>query len=423
MIFTFERLVVALILLYMSNAFSALIVPGANVPWGSTRSDVGLALQPIVYLPVGILILKYWHRFVRGLPDCKWAIALTGLALISGMWAADPLFTFRKALILTATTAFGIYFGTRFRRDEQINLLCYALGSAAVMSLVVILFLPQYGIDHNYHSGNWRGVFEEKNVLGKVTVLAALVFCMSSRRSLKHKGILVAWLGVFGTLIVFSGSKTAAVAGAVLLFLAVAYGMLRYRVTLLVPFLAVSVLMCTFLIVTVTGYQGTLLAKLGRDPTLSGRSLLWDSVLVAIGKRPVLGYGFNSFWNGMAGPSATVVEAVEWVTPHAHNGFLDLCLDLGVVGLLMFSVGFVLRARTAIMEYRFSGRRTAMWPLVYLSFIVIYNITESSLLHANGLYWVLYTAALVRESSLSGVQDRRMQGQRGPFGGAERSWR
>ena len=84
-----------------------------------------------------------------------------------------------------------------------------------------------------------------------------------------------------------------------------------------------------------------MLQLLHRDEGLTGRLNLWNAVLLAISKRLWLGYGFNAFWQGMKGESGYVLTAVGWAPKYAHNGFLDLVLDLGLLGLLVFAIGYL----------------------------------------------------------------------------------
>lgn len=394
-----ESIYVILTLAYMTSPFQGLFAPPAQLSVNSTGNVSELLLQTFVFLTAGVFIMRRWRSFVRGIPDCKWAIVVVALALASALWAADPPFAIRKGLIFLATTMFGIYFGTRYRRHEQVILILWAVGLLAVMSISMVVLFPQYGIDHFVHPGDWRGVFITKNTMARVVVLGVVALCCSPRRWL---GTGVPWfvcLVAFSALIVLSGSATALVTGVLLFALTRMYRLIRLPVTTRIPILMASLLVSVLIVTAVIEQREVLLALLGRDATLTGRVPLWNSVLASIGGRPLLGYGFDSFWNGMAGPSAAIVIAVGWVPPYAHNGFLDICLDLGVVGLLAFGTGFVMRFRSAILEYRALGYRSALWPLAFLSFLLLYNLTDSTILHPLiSLHWALYTASLIREA-------------------------
>jgi O-antigen ligase len=132
---------------------------------------------------------------------------------------------------------------------------------------------------------------------------------------------------------------------------------------------------------------------LGRDVTLTGRTVLWTVVLQFVGQAPVLGHGYGSFWLGPIGPSGAIWRIVGWEVPHAHNGVLDLALELGIVGVALFAWVF---ARTLGRSYNLlvrSAHPAAAWPLVVVMITVLYNTTESTLLSRNSIYWALFVSA------------------------------
>jgi O-antigen ligase len=363
----------------------------------SSSNWLELSLQVVVYLTVVILVFNHWQDFSRGISNSKWPIALAVLAITSALWADDPLLAFRRGVVVAATTLFGIYFGTRYRRAEQLSLLCCAFALIGLMSVAMVAVFPQYGIDPFSDRPDWRGVYETKNALGKVMALATIVALCSLSKGITRISIpLLAFLGFFG-LVVLSRSATAAVVSCALLSLLLAYRCLRMRVNGLLAIAMLSFAVLAVLLPIGLTHSDELFNLLGRDETFTGRTPLWDAVVIAISKKPLLGYGFNGFWQGDVGPSASVAAMVGWIPPHSHNGFLDLCLDLGLAGLIIFGIGFLAGVRTAIIDYRSLNYRAGMWPLVYLTWILLYNLTESTLLRANSLYWMLYVASFVRD--------------------------
>ncbi|HEY0035861.1 MAG TPA: O-antigen ligase family protein, partial [Longimicrobium sp.] len=139
-------------------------------------------------------------------------------------------------------------------------------------------------------------------------------------------------------------------------------------------------------------YKDQILTGMGKDPTLTGRTDIWDALITSIGQQPLLGYGYNGYWLGKEGPAAETLAAIGWETPSAHNGFLEVCLQLGLVGMgivLFLYLGWFRRAFAAIRRTTTSD---GLWPAVYAAFILLYNLTESVLLERNNLYWVLFVA-------------------------------
>ena len=85
------------------------------------------------------------------------------------------------------------------------------------------------------------------------------------------------------------------------------------------------------------------------------------------------------FWRGYEGPAAVVWKVLNWAAPNAHNGFLDIWLGLGLLGLAVFIVFFghlLWRAITAIHP---NSPPEALWPLCYVVFVFLYNIDETDL--------------------------------------------
>jgi O-antigen ligase len=96
----------------------------------------------------------------------------------------------------------------------------------------------------------------------------------------------------------------------------------------------------------------------------------------------------------MQGPSLQVAAAVHFIVAHAHNGFLEMALELGAAGLLLFVLSW-LRGWGALWPLWQRGAIDRIaWPLAILVLIALYDLDENTLLIYNGLFWILYVAAL-----------------------------
>jgi len=148
-----------------------------------------------------------------------------------------------------------------------------------------------------------------------------------------------------------------------------------------------------------------LLSVMGRDTTFSGRTEIWKQVWRFILERPLLGWGYAAFWRGIEGQSFEVVAAMRFIVFHAHNGFLEIWLELGIVGLTLFVLSYLRAWRKLWAVLRSGDVRRATWMVFVLVLIVIYDLDENTLLTYNGLFWVLYIAALANIEFLA-VEDR-----------------
>jgi hypothetical protein len=84
--------------------------------------------------------------------------------------------TIARDLALVGTSLFGLYFATRYSLEEQIQLLSSMFGIVIILSFLFAIALPKYGIMDGIHAGAWRGIYNHKNVLGKVMVTGVIIF-------------------------------------------------------------------------------------------------------------------------------------------------------------------------------------------------------------------------------------------------------
>ncbi len=148
-------------------------------------------------------------------------------------------------------------------------------------------------------------------------------------------------------------------------------------------------------VITAVEFLPEILRLLHRDPTLTGRTRLWAQSLQAIFKRPLLGYGYGAFWLGLRGQSANIAFITNWTAPHAHNGFIDVWLSLGGVGLALFAYS-LLQATVRIWRLLRAGLlEQGIWMVSLILLIITFNVGESVLISAPSLMWILYVTAVV----------------------------
>jgi O-antigen ligase len=109
--------------------------------------------------------------------------------------------------------------------------------------------------------------------------------------------------------------------------------------------------------------------------------------------RPWFGYGYDGFWQSYG--EQWSVSYTGWQASHAHNGFLELGLGLGLFGLLLFALGFVGAFLRAVSWAQTIDAQQAIWPLLYFTFFMLSNVTYTTLLQQNSLWWVLYVATIL----------------------------
>jgi O-antigen ligase len=286
----------------------------------------------------------------------------------------------------------GLYFASRFSVQKQLSILTVTMVLAASASIALALLFPSIGLEASTgHFGNWQGVFTQKNACGRAMVFATAALLSHGRMNVRR----CAWMLLFLFVLVMSGSRGAWVIEAALF---VCYGIVRV-IERFTPSSRQMLVGAAIVTATISGviawlYFPLFAGFLGRDASLSGRTAIWQQVWTAIEKHPLLGYGFAAFWQGMKGESYNVIVALRFVIFHAHNGFLEIWLELGAVGLLLFALSYA-RAWRRLWPLLWSKQMShAFWMIFVLLLVALYDIDENTLFAFNGLFWILYVAVL-----------------------------
>lgn len=190
-------------------------------------------------------------------------------------------------------------------------------------------------------AGDWRGVFEHKNDASAAMVVFIFIGLFVARMRSAVLGVTIALLAL--TFLLFTQSKTSiALLPLILIISAIMKQTRRPTVGIAIALSGIVV----FNVVAVGSiYSESIRSLLGlvlTDSTFTGRTDVWQFVLEHIRERPIVGYGFASFWGtpevvyGMGGNEVWANTA-----GHAHNGYLDLALTLGIPGALLTTLWLV----------------------------------------------------------------------------------
>jgi O-antigen ligase len=132
---------------------------------------------------------------------------------------------------------------------------------------------------------------------------------------------------------------------------------------------------------------------MGRDPTLTGRTEVWKLVLTLAGN-PLWGTGFESFW---LGHRLEQIWAVYWWHPNeAHNGYIEMFLNLGWIGIFLFGVLLITGYRNVINAFRHNPEMGRV-RIAYFFVTVVYNFTESVTRMLSPV-WIFFLLATMKVS-------------------------
>jgi exopolysaccharide production protein ExoQ len=343
-----------------------------------------------------ILLAMRWrtsfYTFRRG--GILWLLILW--LMFSLTWSLSPEATFDaiKGQVLPYSS-FSLYFASRFTIREQLQLIAITLGITTVLCAFYAIALPSIGrhIGDKF-DGAWKGIFVEKNTFSGMTTITMLVFYILSfyNRNRQERLLARTGLGFAISLILLSTSMTGLLVFLVLLCTLLACQKFLWRGVRTILTIDILGLLALLLSLIITNSWFAIMQDLGKDPTMSGRTIIWSGTLLQIQKRPWTGYGLEGFWQeGNLGPvQVGRVIHPDFVPAHAHNGFLDMLVDIGWIGFGLFLIGFLITLIIAFRRAYKANQPEDFWPLGLILLMVFYNITETWFLKQGNFFWVMY---------------------------------
>lgn len=256
------------------------------------------------------------------------------------------------------------------------------LGAVYAMIGYTLLYTAMHPGDStvliNYATGElvnvgWRGAFEHKNVLASYMVLGMLfVLAYETRRGVRRAAVFA-----MVALVLLSRSGTGA--GGMVSAL-VAFWFVK-RVSRVRGTKASATIVLSFLtsIVAITGvltFLPAIVKLYGKDLTFSGRTEIWMASLSAIRQKPWTGYSFGGVWlDPTKEPTFTIVRRLGFIVFHAHNGAIEIMLQLGIIGLALYLLMFGATARDG-WRLRYVDARLAQVVVAYAVLVVVSSVSE-----------------------------------------------
>lgn len=192
-------------------------------------------------------------------------------------------------------------------------------------------------------------------------------------------------------LVVLSTSKT-----SLLVSLAMIAGFFALRIFRRYPGLRIplmySVLFAAGLFATLMmTIPDEMFALIGKERTLTGRTDIWNELIISIKQKPWLGYGYGVYWLDPLGASYHVRRELEWGVPSAHNGWIETWLSAGGIAVGMFALLSVLTLMLAIDRIKHGGVEV-YWAVLSTVLFLMFSMSESTILQQNDLSWVMFVA-------------------------------
>lgn len=322
----------------------------------NTRATV----SRILLCMFGLACFWFQRRFrLRVSAPILWiGLAFAAVVYASSLWSINPTHTLFKLVVLSCLGGAALGFATAFTLRQLLEWLALACAIYISLGILAEISLGTFAIGGNHR---FVGTVHPNTeaIFGAVLCLSARLFYTPDR----SKVLTICFLALAVFCIYLTKSRTtlaAVVVSFIVMQILAARGSNRVYL-ILACFFAFGCIAAGSILLSVrnTGQISSIIA-MGRTEdlsTLTGRLPLWEELLDWVYRRPVLGYGYLAFWD--AKRVEFLSQTFFWEIPHGHNMYIDIALDVGLVGAVLFVsmlVGAIITAariyaRTNQVEY------------------------------------------------------------------------
>ncbi|EKT4439462.1 TPA: O-antigen ligase family protein [Stenotrophomonas maltophilia] len=283
----------------------------------------------------------------------------------------------------------------------------------AILAICVVLALIAPVVAFHVIDGqnSLNGIYAQKNTFGRLIYFllffVGLQAVMQSRRLTTRDMV---WMALCAVSLFLSNSRTAQAMGLILAFVPFAFQWKIIRLSL-VPVLAsiVGLVVLGFATSQISfgevGSNHDYIQVLGVEVPLTGRATIWQGALDGINKegRWLFGFGLDGFYGSSYRSYVSNIGLGVFVPEDSHNGYVDLLLNLGMVGAIIF---FIIGAKLYVNASRFpvSGEKIAI-----LSFLILYlgsNLTESYFVKTSNITSFMFMVMFMYSYSYRRFQNR-----------------
>lgn len=350
-----------------------------------------------------------WQRAVPGS-----AVLFFLWATSSALWTHDRLNYVYAMIALAGTLAIGFAVATYANKEIVRGLL---IGSTSILAASFALgqVAPQVArASTAFQTDALVGIYSNKNSLATVLVIGVAA-CLGSlpliRRGCARLVIVLVGAAHYAALLETKSSSGIVVASVLIGLFIVVRVVAGMSVSLRVSILPVIAVLVGGIGVPWTLRSLDAIAQwLGRDLTLTGRTEIWRIVIERINREPLVGYGWGGVWRTDIGASIQG-EFGSIAANSAHNGYLEVALQLGTVGLVLYLLIVVPAVARATRLASLSNQY--LWAPILLTSLLLYNLTEARAVHPVGLFILAVVSGAVLRADKSWVEARQSAGEPG----------
>ena len=301
------------------------------------------------------------------------------LCLLSALWSDHSFISIKRSFQLLVMFLVIVEALLFIEPKILLKQLKIVVSAYLFFNLYACRFIPA-AIDPNF--GTWRGMEVQKNWLAQNSLyclLSAIVFFNFDKT--RYARLYNAVLILISLLLIYKAHSSTNLIAVVIIFLT---GVIFQVESIFYKKIGIgrSLLGLTFLFILIFSiivliFSSEIFALIpgyfGKDLTLSGRVDIWKFAWNDIEKKLLFGYGFATYWiMGSARLEIFASYFEGFMVNEAHNGYLEIILQLGFIGLIFFLSTIV------AYVYRMFKLNSNLAILIFISIMTL-NYTESVL--------------------------------------------
>lgn len=335
-----------------------------------------------------IILMRRKFNWIRIIKINPFLLLLIGFMLASIIWSDSTYVSFKRWTREFVAIIMGSILATEKEPYEAVqSIFRRAIYVLIPISYVLIHYYSQFGREYGRWSGlvMWVGASTQKNGLALLCLLSILFFVWTFIYRRKNHKTPAVWYQIYVEVLIFilavwifmgpthtltnSATSTATLAIVIMVLLIIQ----RYKTLLdantLTVIIGIIIIFGTAIPFNIELMPSNVSILLNRNETLTGRTEIWAYLVPYAMSNPIIGHGFGGFWTD---------EHREASSSNAHNGYLDIILDTGIIGLVLFAMFWIYCCRMSAKLISQDYGLGHLWVCVLIAG-VLHNITESSL--------------------------------------------
>ena len=329
------------------------------------------------------------------------------LAMLSSIWSLTPGPSFYQGLQLLMTLLVGYWSYSLLGYRALLLALVLGLGLGECASILGLILHSGSAISPE--DGTWIGVYPHKNVLGSMMVLQ-IITCSVLIIDGRNRRLAIGLIAPAFVLLLGSRSGTSLLSLSLslpILPLSLCYRRSTEAFGICIGLVIIGGAALAGVMTNGGNLLGAVLGQLGKDDTLTGRTVLWQFGFDQIHATPVIGIGYKAYWESSATSAAYLRYVVGQDLWFFHNNFVDVGVAFGCIGLFVFCWGLF---TAVVRSFAIMARDTELlllWRPMFVVYVIVEATAECPLFQNHSLHQLLLAVAMTWPAAAAVLPRRR----------------